>query len=154
NAPGQAIDNYLKTIPETTIDVAKPVNGIVDKEIARAEKVGADTLADRLTELKSTWNKNYDLESMTPIEANQFRRDLGNITSFAGEANRLTINKVQKQIVDAVGAKIADVAPGVRPLNDAYANLLSTQTVVKQAAKKPRGDSLEHHFGPPFMARF
>jgi hypothetical protein len=132
---GQAIDRYLTGV-QGTVSLEKPVNAILDREIGRAQKAGAESLADRLSDLKDAWNKNYNLKSMSPLEANQFRRDIGKLTSFAGEANKVTINNIQRQVVGAAGDAIETVAPGVKPFNDAYANLIAAQQASKGSVKK------------------
>jgi len=135
---GKAIDRYLSQ-PEfsgVTVNIEGPVNAIMDREIAQSQKVGAESLADRLSDLKDAWNKNYNLSDPSPLEANQFRRDIADMTSFAGEANKATINKIQRQVVGAVGDEIAKAVPGIQPLNDAYANVIAARTAIKQTAKK------------------
>lgn len=135
---GAAIDTYLSqpNLRGTTVDLATPINSLIDSYIAKANRTGATTLADRLTELKTTWNANYNLANPSLVDANAFRRDIGDITTFAGEAHKDTLNKIQRQVVGIAGDKIAQAAPGVRPLNDEYANLLGAQAAIKQSAKK------------------
>jgi hypothetical protein len=137
DAAGQAIDRYLQSphLAGTTVDVATPLNQMLNKEAAGARKAGADSLYNRIRDLQNTWNNNFNLVNPSPLEASQFRRAIGDFTTFGGEANKTSLNKIQRQVVGIVGDAIESKAPGVASLNKEYANLMSLQTAVKSGAK-------------------
>lgn len=139
DAAGKVIDRFLSqsNLAQRTVDIATPINNLLDDEIAKASRTGATPLAKRLTKLKADWNGNYNLQSPTLLQANQFRREIADFTTFAGEATKDSLNKIQRQTVGIVGDELNKVAgPGLQPLNDNYANLVATQSAVKGSAKK------------------
>jgi hypothetical protein len=136
---GQAINKFLSQpkYAGVTVDVGTPVNDFLDKEIARAQKAGGGSLAKRLTKLKTEWNTNYNLgQRMSLTDANAFKRDISAYTTYAGDANKIGLNQIQKQVGGITAGQIESAAPGVKPLNDAYANLANTKKAVSGSAKK------------------
>ena len=134
---GKAIDTYLNqpALQGIKVDVATPINDMLDAEIARANRVGATSLGDRLTQLKTDWNKSYNLKNPTLSEANAFKREIAKYTSFAGEANKITLNQLQKRATGIVAGIIDKAAPGVKPLNAAYADIVESQKAIRSGAR-------------------
>lgn len=134
---GQAIDRYLAqpNLAAQRVNIAQPINDLLDDKILLARKTGATSLAKKLETLQTTWNTNYNLTNPTLPEANQFRREIADFTSFASDSHKESINAIQKQINGIVGSKLTEVAPGLAPLNQNYSNLVSMQSAFKGAAK-------------------
>jgi hypothetical protein len=76
-----------------------------------------------------------NLNNMTPLETFDLKQQIANITKFTGRpSDDGIVNKALKQVYGNVKEKINDVAPGLKDLNETYADLLSAKVALKNRA--------------------
>lgn len=150
----QAIQQAEQANPDLTVD-ATDILGSIDNQIKKSA-YSPDDLAElqrirgMITETRdvvggeSVVTGQRDVESLSPSEAQQIKRIIGDNTSWTGKASD-AVNSFTKKLYGMFDGKIDDAVPEAADLNDRYGDLLSlnkaTQRAVEQKmAKAGRGD--------------
>src|ERR1700674_4876341 len=147
---GQQIDQVLQS-PEAqrkTVDMS-PSLAPIDEAMQSAVKNGNKAFYDRLGELKkqltNDWGPDEETGSikpvavknlkMTPYEATQFKRNVGDLTRWTGnDPFENDLNAVKGQIFGNVKDQVNQVVPEVKALNSRYADLVGAAKAIERRA--------------------
>jgi len=133
NQIGQVIDQKLST-PQAQAAGTVDVGPIIDQAAADAKNTPLAKLnpglSDRIDSLAGALKTQFGNTVKDPLEATQFKRDVGEAAKWTGqpfdnEANQFLVD-VYRQTKDAVN----NLVPEVQPLNERYADLLSAKTAL------------------------
>ena len=147
-AVGQQIDAALQT-PEAqaqTINVNDALSPIDDR-LADAVKTGNKEVYDRLSALKQQLTKEWDEDAetgsikpvsdrnlqMTPYEATQFKRTIGDMTRWTGnDPFEEDLNAVKGEIFGNIKDQVNSAVPEVADLNSRYSNLVAAGKAIER----------------------
>ena len=110
-------------IPDDYSDMLKPI----DQAITDAKRLPKtnDALITRLENARSDLLQKRDLTKLTPQEAVQLKRDIGDVTKWTKEGtDDATANKTLKQAYHSVKIKLEKNIPGIKADNERLANLI------------------------------
>lgn len=147
-AVGQQIDSALQT-PDAqaqTINVNDALSPI-DERMAQAVKNGDKEVYDRLSGLKQQLTKEWAEDpktgsiapsgdrnlQMTPYDATQFKRNVGDMTRWTGnDPFEEDLNAVKGEIFGKLKDQVNTAVPDVADLNSRYANLVSAGKAIER----------------------
>lgn len=144
---GAQIDQTLQT-PDAqakTVDVSKSLTPI-DEELKRAVQTGDKVLYSKLKDLKQQLTQIWAEDTqggisptgpkkmeMTPYEATQFKRQVGDMTRWTGtDPFEQDLNAVKGRIFGSVKDQVNAAVPEVAALNERYANLASAGKAIER----------------------
>lgn len=146
---GSQIDDLLKNAPKgkNTIDIS-PAIGSIDDAIKEAVTRGEKTLVDRLKGIRDGLTKSFDLvddklvqtgskrKVLTLKEAHKLKRQIGEASKWTGQAFDADANQARVKAYRIINDLIEQQAPGVKKLQERYANLLSAQKAAENAVTR------------------
>jgi hypothetical protein len=148
NSIGKQMDSVAQTHKNEVLDLSGALNPI-DEAIARANfapRVNANLISrledakkdllQMTTDLSGAEVAGRDLSNMTFKEALEFKRLIGDITKFTGNASDdALVNSSLKQTYGRIKEQLNKVAPEGVTLNERWADLKSAQIAVKYRDK-------------------
>jgi len=111
----------------------------IDNAINTAVKNGDQALVSRLLDVKNGLTKEFKLIdgklveqgdknlSLTRVEANKLKQEIGNATKWTGQPFDGDINQVRVRLYQNINDAIDAITPGTKDLNARYSNLLSAE---------------------------
>lgn len=129
---GETIGTMLDTeaANKKLIDLA-PMLAPLDAAATKATRMGETALAERLTALKEA-PMFSEKPLVTPKEAAEVKKLLGESTRWTGQAFDADLNKAKVAVYRLINDAIDQAVPGVKVQNARYANLLSALKSVER----------------------
>lgn len=132
NEIGQVMDQTLQSAPGR--------NQIIDTEpiISQAAADAKNTplaklnpgLSDRIDSLSDALKTQFGSLQKNPLEATQFKRDVGEAAKWTGQPFDNEANQFLVQVYRGVKDEVNAAVPEVQPLNERYADLLSAKAAL------------------------
>ena len=120
---GQTIGQALDSVPQQPSIYLSPMLKPLQEAAEKALRVGDNALAKRLIDFsEAPIFKEADL--LTPAQAAEVKRAVGESTQWTGEVFDKPVNQAKASLYRLLNDAISDAVPGVRALQDRYANLL------------------------------
>lgn len=132
------LDNVFKPLDDAMQTAAKQNNEALLKRIQETRKALEENLVlstdDAGNYVINTAGKR-NLANMTAEELTQFKRDIGDITAYTGNASDdKLVNAALRDIYSSVKLEIEKAVPGAKEVNTRIADLISAKTATKYRA--------------------
>lgn len=145
NEVGEKINLRLSSpeIQKVKMDVSgilKPLNDAYDQAMKtpRVNSGVITRLTDTINDILGVKVENGTniptraLRDISPLQATELKRLIGDITKFTGnQSDDKLVNKALKQAYGIAKGKIEEAVPGIKPLNERYADLLSAKVATE-----------------------
>ena len=126
---GQMLDNVAGA-DQPSIDIS-PMLRPLQEAAEKALRVGDTGLAKRLLDFADApIFKEADL--LTPRQAAEVKRAVGESTQWTGETFDKPINQAKSAVYRAINDAVSEAVPGVRPLQQRYADLLGAAKALER----------------------
>lgn len=145
---GAEIDKTLQNSPvaNKTIDLTdalSPINERMKTAVANGDKAMYDRLSDLKQQLTKEWAENPKTGSiepvgdrnlqMTPMQATEFKRQIGDMTRWQGaDPFENELNATKAEIFGKIKQKVNQSVPGIANLNNRYADLVSAGKAIER----------------------
>lgn len=132
NEIGQVMDQTLQSAPgRNQIIDTEP---IIDQAAADAKdsplaKLNPE-LSDRIDALADNLKTKFGDLQKNPMEATQFKRDIGDAAKWTGQLFDNEANQFLVQVYRGIKDEVNTAVPDVQPLNERYADLLSAKSAL------------------------
>ena len=132
NEIGQVMDQMLSTpdAMQHSIDIEP----IIDQATADAKDSPLAKLnpglSDRIDALADNLKTKFGNLQKNPLEATQFKRDIGNAAKWTGQPFDNEANQFLVQVYRGIKDEVNAAVPEVQPLNERYADLLSAKSAL------------------------
>lgn len=127
------LSDTLKPLNDA-LEVAKKAPRTNAAQISRIEALKSDLLKESVDKSGNVVF-GRSLGKMSILDANEFKKDIGELTKYTGNpSDDKLINGALQQVYRNAKVKIEGVAPEIKPLNEKYGNFLAADVAVKNRA--------------------
>lgn len=149
---GKMYDPLLKKYAAKKVDLSntlKPIDDVIE-QASKYKNVNASAIA-RLEDTRNDLIQNLVNKDVTgkwalsPAQALELKREVGSITKFTGnESDDKMVNSAMKKVYHYIDSKLDSTIPGIRRLNERWANMMGAEQAIKYRAQLMERQNVMH----------